>query len=427
MAKIERPVRNKYSTDELMEIVDLFRVSPPGQAKIQKILDAEKTPPRADPLFRYYTDASKVEKLEQEFARKMGTKYALAVNSGTSALIAALVAAGIGPGDEVIVPGYTFFASAAAIVVAKAVPVITEIDESLGLDPQAVEKNITDRTKGMIVVHMVGHPAKIDVLAEIARKHNLILIEDVAQACGGTYKGKYLGTFGHFGCTSLDAWKVIGVGEGGMITTDDEDLHMRAQSYHDTAACWRPDRYAKERKAGELFCGENYRMSELSAAVGLAQLRKLDAVNESTRKIYRRLRKEITLPKCARWIEPADPEGVCGYQLGVLFDTIDHARQAIGAKIGLGGLAGGGVQGARDWHVYWYWEHILEQKSPTKEGCPFRCPLVKQLPKYSVGMCPRTKDIMLRTAFFGVQPTDTTKWASHAAKQVTQGLAKLFK
>ena len=423
---MERPERRKYSTDELMELVDIFRVRPQTQQEIRRLLEAEPEAPCADPLFRYYSDHSKVPVLEKEWAEKMGASYALGVNSGTSALIAALVAIGVGPGDEVIVPAYTFFASASSIVVARGVPVITEIDESLTLDPEAVEKNITPRTKAILPVHMLGHATDMEAICDIAERHGLPIIEDVAQACGGKYKGKYLGTWGTMACTSLDAWKVIGAGEGGMITTDDEWLYTRAQSWHDAAACWRPDRYAKERRAGELFCGENYRMSEMSAAIALAQLRKLDAINASTRRIYRQLKSEIALPGCARWIEPNDPDGVCGYTLGIMFDSAQLVERAVAAGIGIGGLAGGASRSARDWHVYWYWEQILEQKTPTPEGCPFRCPLVKELPRYSEDMCPRTKDIMTRTGFIDIQPTDTPEWASDVAKRVTEGLAALI-
>jgi hypothetical protein len=265
----------------------------------------------------------------------------------------------------------------------------------------------------------------MDALVEIAKRHKLYLIEDTAQACGGKYKGKYLGTWGDLGCHSFDAYKVMATGEGGMITTDNEWLYIRAQSYHDAAACWRPDRYARERKSGELFCGENYRLSEMAGAIGLAQLRKLDAINAATRAIYHQLRREIKLPSFARWIEPHDPEGVCGYMLGISFDSEERAAKAIGADIGLGGIAGGGTRGARDWHFYWYWEHILQQKTATPEGCPFKCPHVKDLPKYSENMCPRTREIMTRATFLAIQPTDTPAWASATAKDITEKLSKL--
>jgi 8-amino-3,8-dideoxy-alpha-D-manno-octulosonate transaminase len=416
---------NKFTTEELMELVDLFNVSRPGQQKIRKILSADPMAPPAAWLFRYYGPNSRVEKLEKAFAAKIGCKYALAVNSGTSALIAAFAAAGVGPGDEVILPGYTFFASVSAIVVARAIPVITEIDESLTLDPDAVEKAITPRTKAILVVHMVGLPAKMDKLRAIADKHKLVLIEDVAQATGGSYKGKMLGNWGHLGCFSFDAYKVMGTGEGGMITTNAEWLYTRAQSYHDAAACWRPNRFARERKAGELFCGENYRMSEMAGAIGLAQLRKLDRVNAATLRAYRQLRRETILPEWARWIEPNDNKGLCGYKAPLLFDSVAAAEKAIKADIGIGGLAGGGAQGARDWHFYWYWEHVLEMKTVTAEGCPFKCQHVKKLPKYSVDMCPRTKDIMMRVGLIGIEPNETAADIKKRAQELSAKLAEI--
>lgn len=417
---------SKYSTEELMELVDLFNISRKGQQEIRKILSEEPMAPSAW-LFRYYGTNSRVERLEKEFAAKIGSKYALAVNSGTSALISAMVAAGVGPGDEVILPGYTFFASVSAIVVAKAIPVITEIDESLTLDPAAVEKAVTPRTKAILVVHMLGLPARMDKLRAIADKHKLVLIEDVAQAAGGSYKGKMLGAWGDIGCFSFDAYKVMGTGEGGMLTTNEEWLYTRAQSYHDTAACWRPNRYARERKSGELFCGENYRLSEMAGAIGLAQLRKLDWINESTRRNYHQLRKETVLPRGVRWIETHDPKGLCGYKAPLLFADVASAKKAVTAKIGIGGWAGGGTQGARDWHLYWYWEHILEMKTATAEGCPFKCPHVKKLPEYSPDMCPKTKDIMMRMGLIDIKPNEIPSDMKKRAKELSANLAKALK
>jgi len=416
----------KYSTDELMECIDTFNVDRQTQKKIKKLLKSAKNPPDAGVFFRYYNPSSKVMKFEKMVREKIHAKHVLAVNSGTSALIAALVAAGIGPGDEVIIPAYTFFATASAVVVAKAIPVITDIDETLTIDPVAIEKNITKKTKAIIPVHMLGLPSRMDEIMKIARKYNLIVIEDAAQAFGGKYKGKYLGTIGDIGCVSLDAYKVIGTGEGGLVITDNEWLYIRAQSYHDTAACWRPDRFARERKKGELFCGENYRMPELCAAVGIAQMRKLDWINNRTRTVWQQLRKEIQLPSCAKFVECNDESGVCGYTLGILFETKEQAIKAINAKIGLGGLATGDTRGVRDWHVYWHWEHILEQKTPTEEGCPFKCQHVKSLPAYSQDMCIKTKNIMLRLATIKISPDCNSKWAHKTASMLTKELKKLF-
>lgn len=422
--QVTRPKYYKYSTDELMEAIAVFNLPETTLTQIRRVIEQSGTRPDAGNFFRYYNPNSRSVRFEKEFAEKMGTKYALAVNSGTSALIASLIAVGVGPGDEVIIPGYTFFASASAVVVARGIPVIVEIDESLTIDPEAIRKAITPRTKAIIPVHMVGLPCRMDAIMAIAREHNLAVIEDTAQACGGKYKGRYLGTWGDLGCVSLDAYKLIGSGEGGVITTDNEWFYMRAQSYHDTAACWRPDRYARERKEGELFCGENYRMPELCAAVALAQLRKLDAINASTRAINRQLRRDIVLPPGARWVEPLDAEGFCGYNLSILFAT--HADAVKASKAGIGGLAGGEARGARDWHVYWHWQHILEQKTATPEGFPFRSPYVTRLPAYSPDMCPRTRDIMTRVGMIGIQPSDTPEWASAFAKDLNEKLAREF-
>ena len=204
----------------------------------------------------------------------IGTKYCLAVNSCTSALIASYRALGIGAGDEVIVPAYTFFASAAGVVACNGIPVIAEVDDSLTLDPEAAERAMTRRTKAIVVVHMRGAAGQMDALLDLAKRKGLPLVEDVAQAGGGSFLGKRLGSLGATGCFSFDHYKVMSSGEGGFVTTDDEWLYTRAQSWHDTAACWRPDRFARERREGELFAGENYRMSELQGAVAIAQIRK---------------------------------------------------------------------------------------------------------------------------------------------------------
>ena len=187
-------------------------------------------------LFRYGDEKDpafkrKVKTLEEMVEQKFATKHALAVTSGTAALITALSALGIGPGDEVIVPGYTFIASMSSIIVARAVPVLAEIDESLTLDPADVEKRITPRTRAIMAVHMLGNPCNVDALKAVAEKHKLVFIEDAAQAFGGSYKGKRLGTIGKIGAYSFNIFKTINAGDGGMVVTDDDELYFRA-FYH---------------------------------------------------------------------------------------------------------------------------------------------------------------------------------------------------
>ncbi len=232
-------------------------------------------------LFRYYGPKempSKVKALEERYAGYLGVKHCLAVNSCTSALIASLIAVGVEPGDEVIVPAYTFFASCAAVVAARAIPIVAEVDRSLTMDPLDLERKITKRTKAILPVHMRGMPAKMDKIMEMARRHNLKVVEDVAQANGGSFQGRKLGSFGDAGAFSLQYHKTITSGEGGVVATSQDLVYTRAQAYHDVAACWRKDRFAPPEFAGEIFFGVNFRMSELTGAVALAQFGKMDTI-----------------------------------------------------------------------------------------------------------------------------------------------------
>jgi dTDP-4-amino-4,6-dideoxygalactose transaminase len=173
-----------------------------------------------------------------------------------------------------------------------------------------LEKKITPATKGIVAVHMRGVPCNMDAIMAIAKKHNLIVVEDCAQAAGGTYKGKYLGTIGDCGCFSFQYHKTITAGEGGMILTNDERLYDRCMSYHDTAACWRPDRFAEQRYEGELFCGSNFRMSELTGAVMLAQLGRLDYLLAKMRRNQKHIIDGIRNTPGIRVRPVNDPEGV---------------------------------------------------------------------------------------------------------------------
>ncbi len=414
---------SKYGIEELMELIKLWGIKPGLEASLQKQVEEAWTG-ESPHLFRYYhpDGDSMTRRFEIECSKFFDVPYTLAVNSCTSALIAALVAAGAGPGTEVIVPGHTFFASASAIIVAKAIPVIAEIDDSHTIDPVDVEKKITKYTKGIIVVHMKGLSCDMDAIMEIAKKHNLFVIEDVAQAAGGTYKGRRLGTIGDIGCFSLDHYKVIASGEGGIMTFKDEWLYTRAQSYHDTAACWRPNRYERERKEGELFAGENYRMSELQSAVAYAQIKKLGNIVENLKNNYKKIVSNLKLPEGVRTLKDNDPDGGCRYVLGLLWQ--DHQLAEAAKKA----LEAEGIWGSthdtnvRDWHVYKYWEHILEKKTATKEGCPYTCPYYKgKIQDYSSDMCPRTLDYLSRSLFIGISPAFTEQ----ECNQIAEGINKV--
>jgi 8-amino-3,8-dideoxy-alpha-D-manno-octulosonate transaminase len=352
-------------------------------------------------LFRYYGPKqfpSKVSELERKFAAKFGAKHALATTSCTGALVSSLVACGVGPGHEVIVNGYTFFASCAAIVGAKAIPVICEADDTLTMDPDDLEKKINSNTRAVICVHMRGAPCDMGRITAICKKHKLKLIEDCAQACGGSYKGKKLGTFGDVGCFSFQYHKIITAGEGGMCITNNARLYDRLMGYHDTAACWRPDRFGQERYQGELFCGVNYRMSELTGAVMLAQLKKLDGLLAAMRRNKKRIKDKIHDIKGITFRRLNDPAGDTAICLIFMLDNKSKVKafaQALQAEgVGAAGIYNKGIP---DWHIYTHWKHIMTKATPTAEGCPWTCPYHKGPEvQYRPDMCPNVLDHLAR-------------------------------
>jgi dTDP-4-amino-4,6-dideoxygalactose transaminase len=361
-----------------------------GQEEIDEVLDLL----HSGYLSRYSKDGNprfkaKVYTLEQEVARRCGVNYAVGVNSGTSALLTALAGLGIGPGDEVIVPGYTFVASISSIIFSRAVPVLAEVDQTLNLDPADVLRKITSRTRAIMPVHMLGNPARMDELKAIAGEHNLFLIEDAAQAFGATYRGKAVGSIGDAGAFSFNGFKMITAGDGGMVITRDEETYQRCFAFHDQGHL--PNRQGVEVGARSLI-GLDFRLTELQAAVLLAQLRKLDGMLEHMRankKLYHSL--ICDLPGL-KFQEVTDPEGECATLLVVILPTAEIASK-IANELETKVVAKSG------WHVYNNMEHILEQRTITKEGCPFQCPIYKEkggAASYVKGMLPQTDDLLSR-------------------------------
>jgi len=363
-------------------------------------------------LFRYYGPEgveSKVRAFENAFKEKMGSPYALATSSCTGALLSALVACGVGPGDEVIVSGYTFFASCATIVGAKGIPVIAEVDETLTIDVEDLEKKITPATKAVVVVHMRGVPCDMDAVMAVAKKHNLKVIEDCAQACGTTYKGRYVGTIGDCGCFSFQYHKTITAGEGGMVLCKDARIYDRACSYHDTAACWRPDRFARERFDGELFCGSNFRMSELVGAVMLAQLGRLDYLLEGMRRNQKRIIEGIKGTPGIKVRPRHDEEGDCAICLMFYLDSAEKVGPFVDALKAEGVNAAAIFNaGIPDWHIYTHWTHVIEKKASSEVCCPWECPYhAKKNPKeveYDANMNPKTLEYLGRVVHLDIPP-----------------------
>jgi len=351
-------------------------------------------------LFRYGSEDDpafkrKVATLEKEFAKYIGVKHSIAVSSGTSALLICLAALGIGPGDEVIVPGYTFIASISSIIYARAIPVFVEIDESLTINPDDIEKRITKKTKAIMPVHMLGNPCKMDKIMEIAKKHNLYVIEDACQANGATYKGKKVGSIGDISAFSLNVFKTISAGDGGIVVTNDNDLYEKAFGFHDQGH--KPSRMGVE--VGERsIIGLNFRINELTGAVALAQLRKIENIISTMHEKKKKLKDAISGIKGFGFRELNDEEE-CATLLTLIFDDKDRADKFCG-KVGTKTVYNSG------WHVYNNMENILGKKMPTKINCPFTCQYYGENVEYAAHMLPKTDDILQRAVNISVGVID---------------------
>jgi dTDP-4-amino-4,6-dideoxygalactose transaminase len=303
--------------------------------------------PDDDPAF-----GAEVLTIEQSVAALVGVRHALGVNSGTSALWILMSALGIGPGDEVIVPGFTFVASMSSIIYAGAKPVLAEIDETFNLDPRDVEARITSKTKAILAVHMLGAPCDLDALSDIAQRHGLLLIEDACQGFGGSYHGRKLGSIGVGGAFSFNIYKTITCGDGGMLVTDTDDLYERCFALHDQGHL--PLRHGVE--VGQRpFLGLNLRMIELSAAVLNVQLSRLDRILTTLRANKAALRAAIETTPGVSFRRLADPAGDVATHLVVTLPDAAIAA-AVATDLGTKTLSNSG------WHVYSNMEHLRSRR-----------------------------------------------------------------
>lgn len=338
---------------------------------------------------------------EEDLRALLDVDHALVMTSGHAALVSGLIAMGIGPGDEVIVPAYTYIASAMAVVAAGAMPVIVEIDESLTIDPVDVEAKITSRTKAIMPVHIQGFPCHMDQIMEIAEKHNLYVIEDACQADGGSFGGKRLGTIGTAGAYSFNFFKVISTGEGGALVTNRKDVFEKALIYHDSSAV---GFFGNQLEGNEvpLFCGNEYRCNEIQCAILREQLKKLDGILADNRKMKKRLMEE--LGSVLRFAPINDVEGDCATTLAVSFDTEEEARRFATSK---------GVYGVlpidTGKHVYTNWSCIMEKRGALHPAMdPFKMEANRDIvPDYRMDMCPKTLDILSRTVYISMNPDAT--------------------
>ncbi|MGB8951793.1 MAG: DegT/DnrJ/EryC1/StrS family aminotransferase [Candidatus Aminicenantales bacterium] len=339
----------------------------------------------------------KVQALERAWAEFVGAKHAVSVNSNTSGLLAAVGAAGVGPGDEVIVPPYTMSATATAVIGYNAIPVFADIrDDIFCLDPASVRKRITPRTKAIIAVHLFGHPADMDPLLGIAREHNLVVIEDAAQAPGGIYKGRKVGALGDMTVFSLNFHKHIHTGEGGIVTTNSDYYAERLQLIRNHGEVVVGDKGVTE--IINTF-GFNLRLTEIQAAIGLAQLEKLPRLLEQRIANANYLSSHIgELPGIQATVVYPDCKHVY-YVQPFMFDeeevgvSRDRFVEAIAAELP--------TAVGQDWHLVYsgyatplYLQPMYQQQiAYGASGCPFKCPLYKGNVDYRKGLCPVTERI----------------------------------
>lgn len=340
-------------------------------------------------LFRYARDdvrafKKKAYQLEQEFADYCGVNHCIANTSGTASLLLALQAIGVKPGDEVIVPAYTFVADYTAVIHLGAVPVLAEIDESLTIDSGDIEHRITPKTKAIMPVHMLGNMCDMDTIMGIAKRHNLPVIEDACQAMGASYHGKAAGSIGNMGCFSLNFFKAITCGDGGLVITNDTDLYERAFAFHDQGH--KPNRTGIE-VGNRNIHGLNFRISELSAAVALAQFRKLGKISATLNAKKSKFKSAIGDIPGMKYRRLNDPSGDCATMLTVTFDSETDAK-AVAKQLGTVTLENSG------WHVYSNMEHVLNYLADMGQ------PSAK-------GAYPRTDDILSRSINLSVGVVDS--------------------
>ncbi|MCC6858915.1 MAG: DegT/DnrJ/EryC1/StrS family aminotransferase [Bryobacterales bacterium] len=371
--------------------------------------------------FRWYGTGNKppmkVATFEKEFAARMQTRYALAVTSGTTALQAAMAALEIGPGDEVILPAWTWHSCYAAIVLAGGLPVFAEIDESLNIDPDDIEHRITPQTKAIMAVHLQGAPADLDRIIPIARKHRIKLLEDCAQSVGGDYKGKPLGSYGDIAIYSLQLNKTITAGEGGAVATSDPVLFERAARFHDVGGL----RSLHEQIVGtpklNPFVGTNFRMSEFTGGVLLAQLRKLDTIVGSVRASARRVYDGIRDLPGIHLRKVPDPQGEIGSAVFLGFQT-KELRDRFMAAMKAEGVPVSPPGGSINLPVAPY----VERKATVHPAWPtFNTERGKAI-QYGANCCPRTTDILNRFAGPALDP----KFTRRDADDIVAAIRKVY-
>ena len=369
-------------------------------------------------LFRYQTgpngELPETVQLEKEIAQLTGCTHALAVTSGTAALICALVGLNVGPEDEVIVPGYTFMATAMAPLAVGATPVLAEVDSGLMLDPADVAKKITPRTKVIVPVHMMGHVADLEPLLKVARQHNIRVLEDCCQCVGGSYRSVRAGRHGDAGAYSFNYFKNISAGEGGAVMTSDRIVADRARIYHDAGISFRSEMKDSPVQA---FAGVNYRMEEIRAAMLRVQLTRLDGILTALRTRYHKLRE--LLKGAVEFAPVHDLDGVCGTQLfirtGSREESLKFGKAAAERKVGMCLPLDTGK------HVYSNWDPLMQRRAAHHVALdPLHATEAGRRQRYTPDMLPRTLEHLARTASIAINHRWTDEQLERIANEIVE-------
>jgi 8-amino-3,8-dideoxy-alpha-D-manno-octulosonate transaminase len=368
-------------------------------------------------LFRFNHDAQrnniwKAKDFEAEAKKITGAKHALAVSNGSAAILAALAASGIGMGDEVICPPFTYIATIEAVLMLGALPVFAEIDETLCLSAEGIKKAITPKTKAVCLVHMCGGNANMDEIMAVVQQHNLILVEDAGQAFAASYKGTATGLFGSAGAYSFDFFKIATAGEGGIFVTNDENIYKLADSYCDHGH----DHIGNNRgMENHPIIGFNYRISELHAAVGAAQTRKVPAIREANLKNKAFLQKELSKIEGISFSKLGDNNGDSGTFLNILMPDTETAKRTVD-EFNKAGVTGFNYWFTNMYHFINQWEHIKGLKTAAK--LPIQ--LLGAPQDYNNLVLPKTQEVVGRLISFGVRCTWTEEELKTLAAKISE-------
>ncbi len=375
-------------------------------------------------LFRYNQEALrnnhwKAKDFEAEVRKITGAKFAHAMSSGSTAIATALAASGIGVGDEVIVPPFTFIATIEAVLFVGALPVFAEVDETLCLSADGIKKAITPKTKGVCLVHMCGGMADMDAIMKVINDNKLILVEDAGQAFSSSYKGTYTGLFGTAGSYSFDFFKIATAGEGGVLVTNSEEIYKKADVYSDHG-----HNHVGEKRGMEQhpYLGFNYRIGELNAAVGVAQTRKVPGIKEKNRKHKQFLIDTLSKTPGIGFARLADPEGDSATFLNILMPDPETAKRTV-AEFNAAGVGGFDYWFTNMYHFINQWDHIKEMRTVSKLAVQ-----VLGAPQdYKTMQLPVSQNVIGRLISFGIRCTWTEQDMINLAAKISECVIKAIK